>query len=95
MPQPSKKLILDEIKERQDKGLCFHYDKKFRLGHRCKRLFYLEGCLPKEDEEDTTLDDVAVEIHMEVDEVMPKISLRVTFGAHIPQTMHGKGNMSR
>lgn len=69
--------------------MCFHCDEKFRLGHICERLFYLEGCWPKEDEEDTTLDDEVVEIHMEVDEVMPKISLRDTFEAHVPQTMHG------
>lgn len=30
-------------KERQDKGLCFKCDEKFRLGHCCKKLFLIEG----------------------------------------------------
>lgn len=44
-----KRLNPDELRERRRKGLCFNCDKRFSPGHRCKRLFYIEGYYPEED----------------------------------------------
>lgn len=46
-PQPFstvRRLSPQELREKRDKGLCFHYDKKYVAGHKCKhqKLFKLE-----------------------------------------------------
>ncbi|XP_050258944.1 uncharacterized protein LOC126703934 [Quercus robur] len=51
-----QRLSPTEMKECQDKGLCFNCDKKFTPGHRCKKLFLIEGCWPEEDSGDGTED---------------------------------------
>lgn len=38
-----RKLSPTELKDRRDKGLCFNCDDKFSRGHRCKKLFLIEG----------------------------------------------------
>jgi hypothetical protein len=45
-----KKLSLAELKDCKDRGLCFNSDEKFSPGHRCKKLFRIEGVY-KEDPE--------------------------------------------
>jgi hypothetical protein len=35
---------------RRDHGLCFNCDERFIPGHRCKKLFLLEGIYPEEEE---------------------------------------------
>ncbi|RVW74901.1 hypothetical protein CK203_054589 [Vitis vinifera] len=47
-----RRLSPTEMKERRDKGLCFNCDEKFAPGHRCKKLFLIEGCWPEEDSGD-------------------------------------------
>ena len=47
-----RRLSPTEMKERRDKGLCFNCDEKFAPGHRCKELFFIEGCWPEEDSGD-------------------------------------------
>lgn len=44
-PFPMKRLTLAELKERQEKGLCFKCNDKYEPGHRCKKLFMIEACL--------------------------------------------------
>lgn len=60
-----------------------------------KRLIYLEGYWPQEDEEDNTNDDGATAVHLEVGEETPEISLHAIYGAHVPQKMHVRGNMGK
>nr|GMC73667.1 Transposon Ty3-G Gag-Pol polyprotein [Ipomoea batatas] len=38
---PIRKYTSAEIRERRDKGLCFHCDQKYSAGHRCKGRFLL------------------------------------------------------
>lgn len=38
-----KRLNRAEMETRRAKGLCFNCDETFTPGHRCKRLFWLEG----------------------------------------------------
>jgi hypothetical protein len=38
-----RKLSPAELKDCKDKGLCFNSDNKFSLGHRCKKLSWIEG----------------------------------------------------
>lgn len=40
---PIKKLSPAELNERKAKGLCFNGNDKFSPGHRCKKLFLIEG----------------------------------------------------
>ncbi|XXG54039.1 hypothetical protein AAC387_Pa03g2016 [Persea americana] len=57
-----KKLSYAELKERRDKGLCFNCDEKFGPGHRCRRLFLIEGRWPnKEDKGPRWEDEAAIE----------------------------------
>jgi len=41
---PFKRLSQAEMQSRREKGLCFNCDEKFSPGHRCKKLFLIEGC---------------------------------------------------
>lgn len=52
-PAPIKRLTIQELREKREKELCFHYDKKYVAGHRCQhqKLFRLE-IFPKEGEEE-------------------------------------------
>jgi hypothetical protein len=47
---PSHRLSLAEMQDRRDKGLCFNCDDKFVPGHRCKKLFVIEGIYTEEEE---------------------------------------------
>lgn len=42
---PIKRLSLQELREKRDKGLCLHCDEKYVAGHRCQhqKLFRLEA----------------------------------------------------
>ena len=75
-----------EMKERRDKGLCFNCDEKFAPGHRCKKLFLIEGCWPKEDSDDGIGD---IEEKEDSDEL--EISLHAMAGSSGPQTMQIHG----
>lgn len=45
-----KRLSPTELQARRDRGLCFNCDERFMPGHRCKKLFLLEGIYPEEKE---------------------------------------------
>jgi hypothetical protein len=47
---PINKLTAEELRERQEKGLCFKCNDKYSSGHRCKRLFIIEACLGEDDD---------------------------------------------
>jgi hypothetical protein len=45
-----KHLSPTELQVRRDRGLCFNCDERFIPGHRCKKLFLLEGIYLEEEE---------------------------------------------
>jgi len=54
-----KRLSLEELKDRSERGLCFNCDEKFVPGHRCAKLFWLEL---QDDRENTSQEDEIVGI---------------------------------
>ncbi|KAG6495596.1 hypothetical protein ZIOFF_043422 [Zingiber officinale] len=74
-----KRLNRTEMEERRVKGLCFNCDELYIPGHRCKRLFGLEG-----------LEDYDEQNHVEDVE----ISLNAITGTHAPQTMRIQGRIN-
>ena len=75
-----------EMKEHRDKGLCFNCDEKFALGHRCKKLFFIERCWLKEDSGDGIGD-----IEEKEDSNELEISLHAMASSPTPQTMQIHG----
>ncbi|CAA0811545.1 Unknown protein, partial [Striga hermonthica] len=71
-----KKLTLEEIKRRREKGLCFKCEEKFMPGHRCKQAFVIE--VTNSDEEETE-----IEVHEEETE----ISMHAMAGIRGPRMM--------
>ncbi|TYH96295.1 hypothetical protein ES332_A12G167400v1 [Gossypium tomentosum] len=48
--------------ERRAKGLCYNCDESYSMGHRCKRLFWIE--VPDiEDKQDDKVDDLEISLH--------------------------------
>jgi hypothetical protein len=75
-PLPIKRLTPEELKERQENGLCFKYNEKYGPGHRCKKLFMIEAYLGEDEDGDVMTQD-----EEEVD--TPKISLHaITVKTH-------------
>lgn len=84
---PTKRLSPAEMKERRDRGLCYNCNDKFSPGHRCKRLFVIEGVWPNGEDEPEEPQD-----HQDVqDEEIPEISLHAIAGTQAPQTMRVHG----
>jgi hypothetical protein len=52
-----RRLTPAELKERKDKGLCFKCNKKYGLGHQCKRLFMIEACRGEDGDEDVLMSE--------------------------------------
>jgi hypothetical protein len=67
-------------------GLCFNCDEKFCPGHRCKKLFVIEGIYTGEEEEDDGGTDLsAKELEPTTEEFgVPKISLNALTGVSTP-----------
>lgn len=76
-----KKLSPVELQERRNCGLCFNCDKKFSPGHRCKKLFLIEGIFPSWEE---LLEEAHVE--EEENEEIPEISFHAILGTSAPET---------
>jgi len=49
---PIKRLMPKELKERQEKGLCFKCNDKYGPGHWCKKLFMIEACIGEDEDGD-------------------------------------------
>ncbi|KAI5316982.1 hypothetical protein L3X38_036689 [Prunus dulcis] len=81
-----------ELRERRDKGLCFNCDEKFSPGHRCKKLFLIEGCWP--DVEDEAEGEYNAEVDLAGEE-LPEVSIHAIYGARTPQTMRVHGNVGK
>jgi hypothetical protein len=81
--KPTKSIKNQEFEERRLKGLCFWYDDKFVLGHRCrnKRLYSLSII----NEEEEIRGEKRCEEGCLTGELIPKISLNTlewTVGFH-------------
>jgi hypothetical protein len=79
-----------ELKERQEKGLCFKCNDKYGPGHRCKRLFMIEAYRGEGDD-----GDEAMEEEEEESEDLPKISLHAITGRDALDTMKVYGQIGR
>ncbi|KAK2971290.1 hypothetical protein RJ640_001316 [Escallonia rubra] len=88
---PVKRLTPAELSERRAKGLCFNCNEKFGPGHRCKKLFLIEGCWSEDEEEKD--DEKEGELETNEGEEVPEISIHAMCGAKAPQTMRVKGKM--
>lgn len=56
-----RKLSAAELQDRRKRGLCYNCDEKFQPGHRCPKLFMIEGCLDEEDG-DVIMEDKAAKV---------------------------------
>ena len=73
---PIRKLSPTELQRRRQQRLCYNCDEKYTMGHKCKKLFFIE--LEEENEE---------AIEEEYEEETPTISLHAVVGVQSPQTM--------
>jgi hypothetical protein len=87
-PFPIKRLTPAELKERQEKGLCFKCNDKYGPCHWCKRLFMIEACLDGDG-------DVVMEDEEGEDENPLEISLHAIQGKEAPKTMNVYGLIDR
>ena len=76
------------MQARRDKGLCYNCDKRFALGHRCKKqqVFLLETLTEPKEEEGSV-----VEIKEDDEPTRPEISLHALSGIATPHTMRVTG----
>ncbi|KAK0595142.1 hypothetical protein LWI29_003937 [Acer saccharum] len=74
------------MRERQERGLCFNYDEKFAPGHKCKKLFLIDGYYEDDESPDET-----PEWSTNLDEETLEISLQAMTGSSNPQTMRIRG----
>ncbi|CAI9771332.1 unnamed protein product [Fraxinus pennsylvanica] len=82
-----------ELQDRRSHGLWLNYDDKFSRGHRCKRLFFIEGIFPSYDEQ---LEDEIVkeeEEEEEEEEEVPEISFHAISGNSGLETMRVIGKL--
>jgi len=84
---PTRRLSTTEMQERRARGLCFNCDEKFVPGHRCKKLFLIEGIYSAEENRG---EEEAVGTE-EWEEEEPVISLHALTGTPNPQTMRVRG----
>jgi hypothetical protein len=88
-----KKLSPAELKERRDKGLCFNCDNKFSPGHRCKKLFLIEGIY--EEDNELPNKEGARETWEDDEHEIPKISLHAISRVQNPHTMRIAGTIRK
>nr|GEV49633.1 transposon Ty3-I Gag-Pol polyprotein [Tanacetum cinerariifolium] len=73
---PRKQLSQKEYEEKRSKNLCFYYDKKYVLGHKCEdQLFTLVVLADQEEQEEEFVDADENFDEMKTEEVQPQISL--------------------
>lgn len=87
----SRRFTPEEIEERKKKGLCFHCDEKYIYGHKCKRLFNIEGA---------EIDEETEENEAEPDQTEPQdenvqVSLHALTGCLAPKTIKIKGRVKK
>jgi len=77
-----RRLSPTELKDRRERGLCFNCDDKFSPGHRCKKLFLIEGIYEGEVENPDLTEEG--EAGGEEEFEIPKISLHAISGVPTP-----------
>jgi hypothetical protein len=82
----TRRLNTAEMQDRRARGLCFNCEEKFVPGHRCKKLFVIEGIYDTDEEEGDPI---------EGGEEEPIISLHALTGTPHPQTMRVRGAVGR
>ncbi|OVA07470.1 hypothetical protein BVC80_8715g19 [Macleaya cordata] len=65
---PVQRVSASDMKDRRERGLCYHCDEKYFFGHTYKnpKIFLLEGCWPEPDHEPPSEED----LHQGEDEEM-------------------------
>jgi hypothetical protein len=86
-----RRLNPSELQDRRNRGLCFNCDEKFVPGHRCKKLFLIEGVYTEEDE----WGDEVVAERNGADDDEPVISLHAITGSPTPGTMRVRGMLGK
>jgi hypothetical protein len=76
------------MQDQRSCGLCFNCDEKFVPGHRCHKLFLIEGLYEEDDEGADSLNEFDRDT---LDE--PRISLHAINGSPTPRTMRVLGRM--
>lgn len=82
------------MKDRREKGLCYHCDEKFFPGHNCKKLFILQGDWIEDNNVEDELKDI-LEAGGEYEQEIPSISYHAFFGAMSTQTMKMYGTIRK
>lgn len=82
----TKRLSNDEVEERKKKGLCFHCDEKYSFGHKCKKIFNIEGFEEAVNEEEGLMGP-------ELLENIPQVSLNALHGRLNPETIKVLGRV--
>lgn len=93
-----KKISLQHMKERKEKGLCYYCDFKWNLQHKCNsiKLFMLEGDETNSDlndDEEVAAVHLSEEAQLEVVEELG-ISLHAITGFNSPKTMWLRGRVN-
>ncbi|KAG2689172.1 hypothetical protein I3760_09G128300 [Carya illinoinensis] len=94
---PVHKISQTQMKDRREKGLCYHCDSKWNPGHRCNspKLYLIEEV----EEDNPPLDhDTGQVSKEEVVEILdkgkcPEISLHAILGSSNPKTMRIRGKI--
>jgi hypothetical protein len=86
----TRRLSPAEMQDRRSRGLCFNCDERFVPGHRCKKLFVIEGIYTDEgdEEEPQILEEIG-------EDEEPIISLHALTGSPNPQTMRVRGSLGK
>lgn len=89
-----KRLIESELKAKKDKGLCFHCDEKYPIGHKCKNreLQVLLVC-DEERQDEWVVEESAEEVIGEEKSMageMVELSMNSMVGLTPPRTMKVK-----
>ncbi|KAL4324350.1 hypothetical protein GQ457_11G020520 [Hibiscus cannabinus] len=58
-----KRLTRTEMAERRAKGLCYNCDESYSLGHKCKRLFWIEVPDYEGEQDNDEVDNLEVSLH--------------------------------
>ncbi|KAL4190521.1 hypothetical protein AMTRI_Chr07g25150 [Amborella trichopoda] len=78
-----------ELSEQRAKGLCFNCNEKFGPGHRCKKLFLIEGSWPNDGE------DEHAQTEIDTTDEVPEISINAIYGVKTPQTKCVQGRLGQ
>ena len=93
LPISIQKLNSMQMSERRNKGLCYNYDEKWNLDHKCGKMSIYEMIIVPEGEKgmDSELEECDEEI--EVEEAEPEITLNAFLGSPAPKTMRVISNI--